>query len=86
MLKHIGLFEAKTRLSAIVVAAEKGETTILTRKGNPVAEISPIRAEREDVQDAADGLRRLARELWAEHGPVSTSEVRAMMNEGRRLK
>ncbi|HEX5320539.1 MAG TPA: type II toxin-antitoxin system Phd/YefM family antitoxin [Stellaceae bacterium] len=46
-MKQLGLREAKSSLSAIVDAAEKGEATTITRRGRPAAVLVPIRdAER----------------------------------------
>jgi prevent-host-death family protein len=36
------LREAKAKLSALVEAAERGETTIVTKNGRPAARIGPI--------------------------------------------
>lgn len=38
------MHEAKTRLSELVAAVERGETVIIQRRGKPVAEIHPYRA------------------------------------------
>jgi prevent-host-death family protein len=41
-MKTVGLFEAKTRLSELCrEVAETGETIIIARRGEPIAEISP---------------------------------------------
>jgi prevent-host-death family protein len=41
-MKEIGLYEAKTKLSALVAEVEEsGESIILTRHGKAVAQISP---------------------------------------------
>jgi prevent-host-death family protein len=41
-MNRLNIREARRRLSAIVNAAEKGETTIITRRGRQVARIEPI--------------------------------------------
>ena len=41
-MKAVGLFEAKTHLSALVEAARRGEVTIISVRGRPVAKIVPI--------------------------------------------
>ncbi len=45
-MKRVGIFEAKTRLSALVaeIMAE-GETFHITKHGNTVAELRPPRAQ-----------------------------------------
>ena len=41
----VGLFEAKTHLSAYVLRAEAGEEVIITRHNKPVAKIVPLHAK-----------------------------------------
>src|SRR6185312_2522199 len=38
-MKHVGMFEAKTRLSALVEEVEKGGQVVITRHGKPVVEL-----------------------------------------------
>lgn len=40
-MPHVGMFVAKTRLSALVEQALAGEEIVLTRHGEPVARIVP---------------------------------------------
>lgn len=39
---QVNMLEAKTKLSKLVEAAERGEEVILARKGTPVARIVPV--------------------------------------------
>jgi prevent-host-death family protein len=41
-MNSMNISEAPRRLSHIVAAAERGQTTILTRRGRPVAQIAPV--------------------------------------------
>ena len=41
-MKEVGLFEAKTKLSALVDRVEKGEEILITRHGQPVARLAPL--------------------------------------------
>ena len=41
-MKTVPIREAKATLSALVQAAEGGETTILTKRGRPVAKLVPF--------------------------------------------
>jgi antitoxin Phd len=41
-VQTVQLREAKARLSALVKAAEAGESTVLTKNGRPVAKLVPI--------------------------------------------
>jgi antitoxin Phd len=41
-MKTMQLREAKAKFSALVEAAEKGETTVVTKNGRPAAKVVPI--------------------------------------------
>ena len=41
-MRVVGIFEAKTHFSALVDDAERGQITLVTRKGKPVARIMPV--------------------------------------------
>jgi prevent-host-death family protein len=41
MTIHVNIGEAKTRLSELVAACERGETVVLARAGKPVARLVP---------------------------------------------
>lgn len=41
-MKTMQLREAKAKLSALVEAAERGETTIVTKNGRPAAVVAPV--------------------------------------------
>jgi prevent-host-death family protein len=43
------LAEAKARLSELVARAAEGETVQITRRGKPVAQLSPVRQPRKPV-------------------------------------
>lgn len=42
-MSHIGMHEAKTNLSQLVERAQAGEEIVITRNGEPVAELKPVR-------------------------------------------
>jgi prevent-host-death family protein len=50
-MKSVGIREGKTRLSELARAAAKGDATILTDYGKPVAVIAPI--ERATTEESA---------------------------------
>jgi antitoxin (DNA-binding transcriptional repressor) of toxin-antitoxin stability system len=66
--------EAKTRLSALLVAVEKGETVVICRNDRPVAELRAIRPAVKDplkqhpelsgVVFHEDPVRPLERDDW----------------------
>lgn len=41
-MKTVGAFEGKTHFSALIDAAERGETTLITKNGRLVARIAPL--------------------------------------------
>lgn len=43
-MREVGIRELKQNASAIVDAAEAGETIVITRRGAPVARIGPVAA------------------------------------------
>ncbi|HEV7179969.1 MAG TPA: type II toxin-antitoxin system prevent-host-death family antitoxin [Candidatus Baltobacteraceae bacterium] len=82
----IGAYEAKTHFSALVKDAAAGVTTVVTKNGKPVAEISPARSDgRERVRDAAERIRRLSDEIHEQTGSaLEPDAIRHMRDEGRR--
>jgi len=75
VVRSVGIFEAKNRLSELVSAAESGETIVLTRNGRPVAELRPV----------VDEKHQAAARLRARRGlHVRADEIRALIDEGRR--
>jgi prevent-host-death family protein len=86
MIKHVGIFEAKTRLSALVDEVERGKDVVITRHGKPVARL--VRAEERPGaeviarrREAIAELREMARQrgLRATH-----EEIKSWIEEGRR--
>jgi prevent-host-death family protein len=45
VMKLVSIQDLKARLSAMVAAAESGDTIIITRHSAPVAQLSPTRTE-----------------------------------------
>lgn len=82
---EIGAFEAKNTLGGLLDRVELGEEIVITRRGKPVAKLTPIREGKslEKAQAAARRIRALAQEL-AVAGPVTQAEIREWRDEGRR--
>ena len=57
----IGLAEAKARLSELVARAAEGETVQITRRGKPVAQITPITKPRKPID--VEALHALTRTM-----------------------
>jgi prevent-host-death family protein len=83
----IGLFEAKTHLSELVARAEQGEEVIITRHNKPVAKIVPVNdATTFDAaarRAAVARIHALREDLKRRHGTLTSSEVAALVREGR---
>jgi prevent-host-death family protein len=85
-MKHVGIFEAKTKLSDLVAEVEKGHEFVITRHGKPVARL--VRAEQrltpEQVEKRARALNEL-REIGRRVGlNLTHDEIKARIEEGRR--
>ena len=81
-MPEIGLFEAKTRLSELVRQVKMGESFIITQRGEPAAELMPIRHKnRRSPRRIAEAVRQL-REMPKIQG-VSHEELRSWIEEGR---
>jgi len=79
-MKTVGAFDAKTHLNELLQRASKGETFQITRRGIPVAKLSPPDSKQmEDARDVAASIRRLRR--GATLGKLS---MRELIDEGRR--
>ena len=82
-MDEIGLFEAKNKLSELVDRAERGEETVITRRGKPVAKLVPVQPgrDREKARRAVEGIRKLAKEMNL--GPFDWEEWKRYRDEGR---
>lgn len=79
-MRKVGIFEAKTHFSALVDDAVAGKTTIITRNGEPVAELRPIDESRKARGLLAlERLRALSEDLKGP--PISAREL---IDEGRK--
>ena len=81
-MRFIDAFEARTHLSRLLDAAEKGEVITITKRGRPVARLMPPAApDRERASRAVSNLRALRRQIgWS--GTVE--EILALRDAGRR--
>jgi prevent-host-death family protein len=46
----VSIAEAKNRLPKLIRAVEGGEIVVITRRGKPVAQITPLASERRPIQ------------------------------------
>ncbi|RJP19265.1 MAG: type II toxin-antitoxin system prevent-host-death family antitoxin [Candidatus Omnitrophota bacterium] len=79
-MNQIGLHEAKTRLSELIAKVCEGEQFTITRRGIPVAYLTPVSiADQDDIEKAIEGLERLRKRCV-----LGGLNIREMMEEGRR--
>jgi prevent-host-death family protein len=79
-MREIGVFEAKTHFSALITDAIAGESTLITKNGKPVAQLTPATSvERERAARAAQRIRDMRGLLKLEPG----ESVRDLIDEGR---
>lgn len=85
---EVGVFEGRNRFSELVEAAERGETTIVLKRGKPVAKLVPIddvASRVANTRRALDIARRVGAEVTARNGRRFThEELLAAKLEGRR--
>lgn len=78
----VGMTEVRRSLSRLIDAVERGETVVITRRGHPVATLSPV--ARPGRRDIAEVIRS-----WLEyrdrHGiTLGGLSIRELIDEGRR--
>jgi prevent-host-death family protein len=52
-MKEIGIFDTKTHLSELIQKVMEGERFVITRRGEPVAELRPVTPERRPLKKGA---------------------------------
>lgn len=85
-MKSVGIFDAKTHLSELVAEAERGETIVITRKGEPVAELGPLKARvdaRERARRAYELITSVANAVRERGSTATQEEIKSWINEGR---
>lgn len=83
--REIPASEAKAHLSELLDAVERGETIAITRHGRRIARIVPeADRRREEIRQAMENIKRLARERREKFGPVSVEEIISSIHEGHK--
>jgi prevent-host-death family protein len=87
-METIGLFEAKTHLSALVARAERGEEVIITRHNKPVAKLVPVDGVPAGVaarrRQALAELEAIGRGVGGRGGGITREEILEWVREGRK--
>jgi len=81
-MKTIGAFSAKTHLSDLLEQVSRGESFVITKRGKPMAALSPVNfAKRQGPKDMIDDFRRqYAKSLKK----ISIEEINELKAMGRR--
>ena len=81
-MKTVAVFEAKSRLSEILAAVERGEEYIVTKHGKPVARIVP--SGQVDAASMADARKLIATiKASRKSSNLTDAELREAIEEGR---
>jgi prevent-host-death family protein len=81
-MKTVAVFEAKSRLSEILAAVERGEEYTVTKHGKPVARIVP--SGQVDATSMADAKKLIARiKASRKNSNLTDDELREAVEDGR---
>jgi prevent-host-death family protein len=80
-MKTIGAFKAKTHLSELLRAAERGESFLIVRRNKAVARLMSLKAapDPESIQQMVERIRSLRHSIHA-----SRLEINQWIREGQR--
>ena len=76
-MNTVSLAEAKTHLSHLLDQVEAGEEVVITRRGLPIARISPVEKPKHPIKSLAEFRRQLP--SWRKS---SAELLREMRDEG----
>lgn len=84
-MQHVGAFEAKTKLSALLDRVERGEEIMITRNGKAIARLVPANEDQDKLERQARAVDRLKalRESFKGRG-ITRDEIKDWVDEGRR--
>lgn len=73
-MSTVTLAEAKTHLSHLLDQVEAGEEVVITRRGQPVARISPVEKPKRPIKSLAEFRSRMPR--WRKSSAELLREMR----------
>lgn len=80
-MREVGASKARTHFSALLDEVARGETIVITRRGRPVAWLTPLEAPARQIAVAAAGALR---DLRKRVGSATTEEILQLRDQGRR--
>jgi prevent-host-death family protein len=81
-MKTIGSFEAKTHLSSLLDEVSHGQSFLITKRGKPVAALSPVTAARSP--GPRDSIAEFRQQFAKSLGHFSQREISELKTQGRR--
>jgi prevent-host-death family protein len=83
-MKSVGSYEAKTHLPRLLSQVEKGETITITKRGKPIAVLSPAQEQQpRDVRAVIAEFRAYSKQRSQTLGALTPREIKEMKEEGR---
>jgi prevent-host-death family protein len=83
-MKSVGSYEAKTHLPRLLGQVERGETITITKRGKPIAVLSPAQQQpQRDIRTVIEEFRAYSKEHARTRSPLSPREIKGMTEEGR---
>jgi prevent-host-death family protein len=82
MERTVGAYEAKTHLAELLDEVAMGSTITITRRGVPVALLTPPTPNRQKtIDEVIEGFREIRRQAK----PLGDITIRELIEEGRRF-
>jgi prevent-host-death family protein len=83
-MKSVGSYEAKTHLPRLLSQVEQGETITITKRGKPIAVLSPAqRQPQREIRTVIEEFRAYSKEHARARGSLTRREIKEMTEEGR---
>lgn len=84
MTIEVNILDAKNRLSELIKSAQAGEDVVIAKRGDPVARLVAISADRNAPRGSARSiLEWLARRPLPDHARRSAEEIDAAIDDQR---
>ena len=84
-MRTVGIFEAKTHLSSLLEEVEGGESILVTKRGEAIAQIIPIRdSKRSSAEAVLARFEERAKKVKEMFPEPDTMTVREMIDLGRK--
>ena len=80
-MQSVGAFQAKTHLSQLLDQVEHGEEIMITRHGEPIAMLVPIKSSKNDqqTQSLIDDIKQIRKGL-----SLGELSIKELIDEGRK--